>query len=83
MGDVAVKNLPKQTVWLSLLIILSLSVFILQEKSWGLIILFVLAYLLRRLMIKRLQGTTGDTAGAMIEVMEVSTLLVLILANTV
>ena len=83
MGDIAVKNLPKQTVWLSLLIILSLSVFLLQEKSWGLIILFVLAYLLRRLMIKRLQGTTGDTAGAMIEVMEVSTLLVLILANTV
>lgn len=82
MGEVAVKNLPKQTVWLSLLIILSLSVFILQEKSWGLIILFVLAYLLRRLMIKRLQGTTGDTAGAMIEVMEVSTLLVLILADT-
>lgn len=83
MGEVAAKNLPKQTVWLSLLIILGLSVFLLQEKSWGLIILFVLAYLLRRLMIKRLQGTTGDTAGAMIEVMEVSTLLVLILANTV
>lgn len=82
MGEVAAKYLPKLTVWLCVLIILSLSVFLLQEKSWGLIILFVLAYLLRRLMIKRLQGTTGDTAGAMIEVMEVSTLLVLILADT-
>ena len=82
MGETAAKNLPKQTVWLSLLIIMSLSVFLLQEKSWGLIILFVIAYLFRRLMIKRLQGTTGDTSGAMIEVMEVSTLLVLILANS-
>ena len=83
MGETAAKNLPKQIVWLSLLIIMSLSVFLLQEKSWGLIVLFVVAYLFRRLMIKRLQGTTGDTAGAMIEIMEVSTLLVLILANSV
>lgn len=83
MGETAVQNLPKRTVWLSLMIIMSLSVFLLQENSWGLIILFVIAYLFRRLMIKRLHGTTGDTAGAMIEVMEVSTLLVLILANSV
>lgn len=83
MGETVAQNLPKRTVWISLLIILSLSVYLLQEKSWCLIILIVIAYLFRRLMIKRLQGTTGDTAGAMIEVMEVSSLLVFILANSV
>ena len=79
MGESAVKYLPKTAVWLILLIVLVLSVFILKEQSLGLVILFVIAYLLRRLMVKRINGTTGDTAGAMLEVMEVSTLLVFIL----
>lgn len=79
MGEAAVKYLPKKAVWLVLLIVLILSVFMLKEQSLGLVILFVIAYLLRRLMIKRINGTTGDTAGAMLEVMEVSSLLIFIL----
>lgn len=83
MGESAVKNLPKTVTWLVLLIVLGLSIFLLKENSWGLIILFAIAYLLRRLMIKRISGTTGDTAGAVIEVMEVSTLLVFLLLSGV
>ncbi|MCW8901554.1 MAG: adenosylcobinamide-GDP ribazoletransferase [Gammaproteobacteria bacterium] len=83
MGESAVKHLPKTSAWFVLIIVLALSIFLLKEDSWGLIILFVIAYLLRSLMIKRISGTTGDTAGAMLEVMEVSTLLVFILLSGV
>lgn len=83
MGESAVKNLPRSAMWIVFLTVLSLSVYVLKELSVGLLILFVIAYLLRRIMMKRINGTTGDTAGAMIEVMEVSTLLVFILLMNV
>lgn len=83
MGESAVKNLPKSVVWFVLLIVLSLSVLLLKNHSWGLIVLFYVAYLIRRLMLKRIQGTTGDTAGAMLEVMEVSTLLTFIFLSAI
>ena len=78
MAETAVKYLPKKYVWFSLLFVLSLSILWLEKNSWVLIVLFVIFYFLRRLMLKRLQGTTGDTAGATLEVIEVSTLLVFI-----
>lgn len=83
MGESAVKKLPKTTSWIVLIIVLSTSVFFLKEKSWGLLVLFAIAYFLRRLMLKRIGGTTGDTAGAMVEVMEVSVLVVFILTNNI
>jgi len=83
MGESAVQNLPKSTVWIVFLTILSFSVYVLKELSVALLILFVVAYLLRRIMLKRIKGTTGDTAGAMLEVMEVSVLLVFILLMNV
>lgn len=83
MGETAAKNIPKIATWFVLLIVLGLSIYILKENSWSLIVLVVIAYLLRSLMIKRISGTTGDTAGAMLEVMEVSTLLVFLLLSGV
>lgn len=83
MAEIAVKYLPKKVMWFVLVLVLSFSMLILKEHSWGLMILFVIAYLLRRLMIKRINGMTGDTAGAMLEVMEVSTIMVFILAGGV
>jgi len=83
MGDTAVKYIQKPAVWFVFLLIINLSVFLLQENSWGLLVLFVIGLLLSQLMIKRISGTTGDTAGAMLEVMEVSTLLVFILLSGV
>lgn len=76
MGEAAVKYLPKAAVWLVLLLVLIFSIFLLEYESWYLLILFPVGYLLRRLMLQRIKGTTGDTAGAMLEVMEVSVLLV-------
>jgi adenosylcobinamide-GDP ribazoletransferase len=78
MAETSVKHLPKVAVWFILLLVLGLSVFLLEDKSWGLFFLLPVAYLVRRLMIKRISGTTGDTAGAMLEVMEVSVMLVFI-----
>jgi len=83
MGESAVQNISKSAVSIVLLLVLSFSVLLLQEQSLVLIISFVIAYLLRRLMIKRIEGTTGDTAGAMLEVMEVSVMLVFILVGSV
>ena len=83
MGESAAKQLPKIAVWLVSLLVFGSSIFLLKENSWGLLLLAVLAYFLRRLMLKRIGGTTGDTAGAMLEVMEVAVLLVfIILGNT-
>ena len=83
MGESAVKQLPKFAVWFVSLVVLAISVFLLKEKSWGLLVLITIAYFLRRLMLKRISGTTGDTTGAMLEVMELSVLLVFILLNNI
>ena len=79
MAETAVNNLSKSAVWLVLFLVLALSVYLLGTRSWVLVILLITAYLLRRLMLKRIKGMTGDTAGAMLEVMEVTTLLVFVL----
>ena len=83
MGESAVKQLPKIAVWLVSLFVLGISIFLLKENSWGLLVLIIIAYFLRRLMLKRIAGTTGDTAGAMLEVMEVSVLLVFIFLSSI
>lgn len=79
MAETAVNNLSKSAVWFVLFLVLVLSVYLLGTRSWTLVVLFITAYLLRRLMLKRIKGMTGDTAGAMLEVMEVMTLLVFVL----
>lgn len=83
MGESAVQNISKPAVSMVLLLVLSFSVLLLREQSSILIISFAIAYLLRWLMIQRLEGTTGDTAGAMLEVMEASVMLVFILAGSI
>lgn len=83
MGEIAVKNLPKSAVWFIVVVMVSLTGLLLGELGWGLLILFIVGYFLRGLMIKRIGGTTGDTAGAMLEVMEVATMLVFILLGNI
>lgn len=82
MGESAVKQLPKLIIWFVFIVVLAVSIFLLKEKSWGLLILIAIAYFLRRLMLKRINGITGDTAGAMLEVMEVAVLLVFIFLSS-
>lgn len=78
MAEQSVKYLPKKSITLLLLVVIAFSVFLLKEQSWGLVILAFIAYLLRYLMLKRINGMTGDTAGAMLEVMELFTLIVFV-----
>lgn len=78
MAESAVKHLPKTAIWFIFIIVLGFSILLLKQQSWSLIILLVIAYSLRQLMLKRIEGTTGDSAGAMLEVMEVSSLLLLV-----
>ena len=79
MGESAANNVSKMAVWFVLLFVVLLSVFLLKELSAALVLLFVIGYLFRNMMIKRINGTTGDTTGALVEVMEAATLVVLVL----
>jgi len=78
MAEAAVKYLSKPAVGVVMTLVLVLSFYLLKENSWVLIILFVVFYFLRKLMLQRINGMTGDTAGAMLEVMEVITLLIVL-----
>lgn len=73
-------HLPKAGAGLMLLLVLGACIYLLQVKAvWLLLSVAVVFLVLRYLMIQRLGGTTGDTAGAMIEVMEVVVLLFFVL----
>ena len=66
-------------VWFVTLLVVVLSVFLLEELSIGLLFLVAIGYLFRLMMIKRIKGTTGDTTGALVEIMEVSMLIIFVL----
>ncbi len=78
MAETAVKYLSKKSVGIVMLLVLALSFYLLKANSWVLVILFIVFYFLRNLMLQRINGMTGDTAGAMLEVMEVITLLIIL-----
>jgi len=67
MANKVVEHLPKNY---SLLIILAGFIVCGLLNFWGIVCLLVGFYLLRRLMIKRLGGCTGDTVGATVEISE-------------
>jgi len=74
-------HLPKALAWLMLSSLILACIYLLKLKALWLFITLALAFLLLRyLMQQRLGGTTGDTAGALVEVIETVALLTL-LAN--
>lgn len=79
MGAVAARALPRTAGWLLLGLILSGSSFFYGLPAllaWlGGLLLF---WLLRRQMLQRLGGTTGDSAGALCELLETGALLLLV-----
>lgn len=84
IGASHAEHLPKLFAWLMLMLMLVLVVlgcgyFLQMMALWLLLIVAVVFVFLRYLMVNRLGGTTGDTAGAMIEVVEVVVLLVFVL----
>ncbi|WP_083704907.1 adenosylcobinamide-GDP ribazoletransferase [Motiliproteus sp. MSK22-1] len=63
-----------------LLVILSVSLMLLGEIGFQVLLLTLLFFIaLRHLMIRRIGGTTGDTAGALVEVIEMAVLMAVII----
>lgn len=74
-------TLPVKTAWASLVAVMALVTAFLQINGLMLLAVGVLVLiLLRTLMMRRLGGTTGDTAGALVEISELVLLVVVALA---
>lgn len=79
IGASHAEHLPKLFAWLMLvLVVLACAYFLQMMALWLLLAVAAVFLLLRYLMVQRIGGTTGDTAGAMIEVIEVVVLLVFV-----
>jgi adenosylcobinamide-GDP ribazoletransferase len=80
LGSDLARHLPRDTGWLVCgLVALAMPLLFGWQGLRMLLILALVAWLLRRLMLKHIHGTTGDTAGALLEVVEVACLVALAL----
>jgi adenosylcobinamide-GDP ribazoletransferase len=77
LASVLVENFPAQKHINTILFICSI-VFIFSLGFWLLILSLLVFLLLRQLMKKHLQGTNGDSIGAMVEIIEMSSLIILL-----
>lgn len=77
-GAILTRHLPRRAAWWVVAAAGLLSLLVLGLSGlWLLLALFFLGLGLRRLMLQRLNGTTGDTAGALVEFSEAVALLML------
>ena len=80
LGQALADHLPalagRQVLGLSVLVCLLLGGY---SGLWVVLLSVLLFFWLRQLMIRRLGGTTGDTAGALLELLETAVLLVMVL----
>lgn len=77
LGDALAKHLPRRAAWV---VVAISSVVVLAMGEVGVLAVVSAAlmfFLLRAMMLRRIQGTTGDTAGAMVELVEMAVLVVL------
>ena len=80
MGETAALHIPEYQSKIVLFILSLIIVLALGYKAiFVLISVAIIFYFLRHLMIKRIEGTTGDTAGAMIEVIECGLLVICVI----
>ncbi len=81
MGSSATEHLPRKTAWLWLLLIAAV-VIVFIDTGWlliaGMVVVFIV---LRAIMQQRIGGTTGDTAGALIEITEAVLLSLIVLSS--
>ncbi|KAF0865346.1 adenosylcobinamide-GDP ribazoletransferase [Pseudomonas sp. LD120] len=79
LGQALADHLPalagRQVLGLSVLVCLLLGGY---SGLWALLLAVMLFFWLRQLMIRRLGGTTGDTAGALLELLETAVLLAMV-----
>jgi adenosylcobinamide-GDP ribazoletransferase len=77
IGQVLVTHLPQRSVRIMLSLVATIAFILLGLIP--IILILSLFLLLRYVMIKRLDGSTGDTAGAMVELLETSILILLVI----
>ena len=83
LGAALAQHAPRRAVSLMLLATLLCVVAVLGMRGILLVLgCFIVFWLLRRMMMARLGGTTGDTAGALLEVLETAVLILWVLMNT-
>lgn len=76
LGSLLVSHLPRRACALAVVFtLLAIPVFIGLEVWWLLAAVAGTFFTLRRLMLRRIEGTTGDTAGALVELAETVALL--------
>lgn len=77
LGDSAARHLPRPAVWLAVAVAVLL---VLALGGWtglaGVAVAGVVLIVLRWLMLRRLEGLTGDTVGAAVEIIEAAVLAV-------
>jgi len=74
LGEHLIKALPRNTAKQVVAVVLVI-IFFFDYGFWLILGSGICFFVLRMLMQKRLQGTTGDTAGAMVEVVELGVLM--------
>lgn len=75
LGDALSRHLPRRAAWVVMVIT---TAFVAGQSEVGILVVLVAAltfFLLRAMMLRRIQGTTGDTAGAMVELVEMVVLI--------
>lgn len=72
--------LPRFAAWGIVFLVWAICVYLLRVKALSLLMIVTFVFVtLRYLMIKRIGGTTGDTAGGMVEVLEVVVMSVMVI----
>lgn len=78
LGEALAKNLPRRAAWV--VVVISAAVVAGQSEA-GFVAVVIAAltfFLLRAMMLRRIQGITGDTAGAMVELVEMAVLVAIV-----
>lgn len=82
LGSVLTKHLPRRACAVAVAATLAMALLVIGTAAiWPLLAAAAMFLILRRLMLRRLQGTSGDTAGALIELTETVVLLTAALAG--
>lgn len=71
MGSVLATHLPKVLMWIALPVAAAIWIFMIETLgAMVIVVLLLMFWLYRQALMKRIGGTTGDTAGALIELSE-------------
>lgn len=80
LGTLLAEHLPRFACRVVILVTLMVALLFIDSAGfWLLVTLFGVFFVLRSLMLRRIGGTTGDTAGALVEITEAAVLLTAVL----